>query len=226
MVALLQCALSYSHVSTSLCFQFTCLPSLSHLLTFCHDTEQSSSCTDPSVSPVLGSLFKTSYSLLKVCVCEPSTCCHRNNNHDVITNIDVSYFQLCLEASERLAVDHTHHTKLISMLVRLTEVAVTFDPTLILLCWKYLAKFLCRVKPRLPDLTPAVTPVVEQLSITMETKTKECVMSERGMASGSPLFLKLLKLCRFLSTLAVKIATVSFASNKTSDVWFTSFCVW
>lgn len=65
--SLLQCGQSSTpEVSSSLSFLFCCLPSLSHLLTFCRDTERSSTCTFPSISPLLGALFKSSYSLLKV----------------------------------------------------------------------------------------------------------------------------------------------------------------
>ena len=105
-------------------------------------------------------------------------------------------------------LDHAHLTTLISMLAKLAEVAVTFDPSLILLCWKFFAKFVCRAKPHLSDVTATVQPIIEQLSITMETKTKECVLSERGSVENQ-MFVKLLKLCRFLSTLIVKVVMVS-----------------
>ena len=131
-------------------------------------------------------------------------------------NIIVLYtlFQLCLEATERVSLDyahqtsHTHLTSLITMLTRLTEVAITFDPSLILLCWKYLAKLVCQSRPHLHDVTQILQSIIEQLCVTVETKTEECLKSE-GCSAGGQTFVKLLKLCRFLSTLLFKIVSVS-----------------
>lgn len=93
------------------------------------------------------------------------------------------------------------------MLIQLARVAMTFDPSLILLCWKFLAKFVCRMKAHLTSITQTLLPIIEQLCIAMETKSVECVNSVGDM--GSQMFPKLLKLCRFLSTLLVRMFSVS-----------------
>ena len=105
-----------------------------------------------------------------------------------------------------MTVDHTHLTHLLSMLNQLAEVALTFDPSLILLCWKFLAKFVCRIKSQLTNMQ-TISPIIQQLCVTMETKSKECVTSI--CETGGQIFEKLLKLCRFLSTLLVKMISVS-----------------
>ena len=110
-----------------------------------------------------------------------------------------------------MTVDHTHLTHLLSVLTRLAEVAVTFDPSLILLCWKFLAKLVCRMKSHIPDITQTIQPIIEQLCVAMETKSAECVMSVREV--GGQMFAKLIKLCRFLSTLLVKMLSVSCISS-------------
>lgn len=106
-----------------------------------------------------------------------------------------------------MTVDHTHLTHLLLMLHRLVEIAVTFDPSLILLCWKFLAKLVCRTKSHLPDVTETILPIIQQLCVTMETKGAECVLSVYEI--GGQTFIKLLKLCRFLSTLLIKMLSVS-----------------
>ena len=106
-----------------------------------------------------------------------------------------------------MTVDHTHLTHLLLMLHQLAEVAVSFDPSLILLCWRFLAKFVCRTKSHLPDITQTILPIIQQLCVTMESKTAECVMSVYEI--GGQTFGKLLKLCRFLSTLLIKMLSVS-----------------
>ena len=106
-----------------------------------------------------------------------------------------------------MTVDHTHLTHLLSMLNQLAEVALTFDPSLILLCWKFLAKFVCRTKSQLTDIMQSISPIIQQLCVAMETKSRECVMSI--CETGGQIFGKLLKLCRFLSTLLVKMISVS-----------------
>ena len=106
-----------------------------------------------------------------------------------------------------MTVDHTHLTRLLLMLHRLAEVAVTFDPSLILLCWRFLAKLVCRTKSHLPDTTQTILPIIQQLCVTMETKSAECVMSVYEI--GGQTFSKLLKLCRFLSTLLIRMLSVS-----------------
>ena len=90
------------------------------------------------------------------------------------------------------------------MLSNLTDIAVNFDPSLILICWKFLVKFIFRIKVHLNDVIQVLRPITEQLCATMKSKTVECVKSD-----GSTLFGKLLKLCRFLSTLLVKMSSVS-----------------
>jgi hypothetical protein len=105
-----------------------------------------------------------------------------------------------------VTVDHTHLTHLLSMLNQLAEVAMTFDPSLILLCWKFLAKFVCRTKSQLADMQ-TISPIIQQLCVAMETKSRECVTSV--YETGGQTFGKLLKLCRFLSTLLVKMISVS-----------------
>ena len=118
--------------------------------------------------------------------------------------------QVCLEGTERLSVDHTHLTHLLSMLTRLADVAVTFDPSLILLCWKFLGKLVFRTRSHLPNVIQTIWPIIEHLSITMETKTEECVLNKHDGDEGTgQLFVKLLKLCRFLSTLLVRMLSVS-----------------
>lgn len=52
-----------------------------------------------------------------------------------------------------------------------------------------------------------ISPIIQQLCVTMETKSKECVTSI--CETGGQIFEKLLKLCRFLSTLLVKMISVS-----------------
>ena len=106
-----------------------------------------------------------------------------------------------------MSVDHTHLTRLLSILNRLAEVAMTFDPSLILLCWKYLAKLVCQMKSHLSDITQTILPIIQQLRVTMETMSIECVMSVYEI--GGQTFSKLLKLCRFLSTLLIKMLSVS-----------------
>ena len=105
-----------------------------------------------------------------------------------------------------MTVNHTHQTHLLFMLNRLAEVAVTFDPSLNLLCWKFLAKFVYRMKSQLSDVVHTIPPIIQQLCVTMETKSADCVMNI--YEAGGQMFGKLLRLCRFLSTLLVKMLSV------------------
>ena len=64
---------------------------------------------------------------------------------------------------------------LLTQLVAVADVSLTFDPSLPVLCWKSIGKVLCKSKPHLLSHDWSVQPIVSQLCVAIETKCKECV---------------------------------------------------
>ena len=122
----------------------------------------------------------------------------------------------------------------ISQLLEVSRLSMNFDPSLTVLAWKALGKLLCRVKGHLHD-DWSIQPIIKELCVTMETKASECVQcaptltnevsSNRShdqshdqsppplQQTPSPIFGKLLKLCRLLTTLLVKLVQVGVGAK-------------
>ena len=105
-----------------------------------------------------------------------------------------------------------------------------FDVSLLVLSWKTEGKLLCRIKNHLPEGWN-IQPIIVDLCVAMETKAKECVqcapegqsevdhatwcsdiLSQSSPQAISVLFPKLLRICRFLVTLIVKLVQVRIVS--------------
>ena len=101
-----------------------------------------------------------------------------------------------------------------------------FDPSLMVLVWRGMGRLLCRVRQELPE-SWSVQPIITELCIAMETKCAACVQCAPTaqnevtplppspltltltlayvLQASSAMFSKLLRVCRFLGTLVVKL---------------------
>ena len=82
---------------------------------------------------------------------------------------------------------------------------------MLVLCWKALGKLLCKVKGQFPNHT---TLIVKELCVAMETKTTDCFeCAPVNYDDGNPVFQKLLRVCRFLGTMLLKLTQVSIVNH-------------
>ena len=119
------------------------------------------------------------------------------------------------------------HLPVLSRLQSVCSVVLHFDPSLMVLVWRGMGRLLCRVRQELPE-SWSIQPIITELCITMETKCAACVqcapIAENEVTPLSPsphhpltltlahvlqapsaVFSKLLRVCRFLGTLVVKL---------------------
>ena len=95
----------------------------------------------------------------------------------------------------------------LSALTKVTTVALNFDPSMLVLCWKALGKLLCKVKGQFPN---HITLIIKELCVAMDTKTTECLeYAPVNYDDVNPVFQKLLRVCRFLGTMLLKLTQVS-----------------
>lgn len=100
-----------------------------------------------------------------------------------------------------------YNNLILSALRKVATVAMNFDPSVLVLCWKGVGKVLILVK----DNYPHVSSVVKELCVAMEIKSSDCFDCAPAANSDvvDPSFQKLMKVCRFLGTMLVKLTRVS-----------------
>eukprot|EP00731_Ephydatia_muelleri_P024751 Em0016g1022a len=94
---------------------------------------------------------------------------------------------------------------IIARLQLVCKVVMCFDASLMFLTWKGLGKLVCGAKPLL-DSNWMVQPLVANLCAAVEAKARECIQcAPIGQETPCSSYSKLLKVCRFLATLLVKL---------------------
>jgi hypothetical protein len=164
----------------------SCFSSSALVLTLCKEVEAGSTWLLEELSSHLSALFRTTFTLIKV-----ST-----------------------ELLDHLPLNCKTLETVVSSLRLLCAPALHFDPSLPVLVWKGVGRMVCRGKSVFSDEW-SIRPIISDVCITMETKAMECVQcaptdtegGDRVATSngGGSVYLKLLKLCRFLSSLLVKL---------------------
>ena len=134
------------------------------------------------------------------------------------------------------------HLLVLSRLQLVCSVVLHFDPSLTVLMWRGMGRLLCRVRQELPE-SWSVQPVITELCIAMETKCAACVQCAPTAANEvtplpppppplpltltltyvlqapSAVFSKLLRVCRFLGTLIVKLSQVGRGRRREEGRW-------
>jgi hypothetical protein len=158
-----------------------CFSVSAQILTLCKEVESGPSWLFEDLSTHLSVIFKSTYALIKV-----ST-----------------------ELLDRLSLNQETFETVVASLRSLSASVLDFDPSLPVLVWRGVGKVVCRGRSVVGDGW-TVRPIISDVCIAMETKAVECVISapqeaETSSGGGGGGYVKLLKLCRFLSSLLVKL---------------------
>jgi len=162
----------------------TTFPATERILHLCKEVETVHGWAFDHMATQLGSLFKSTYSLLKVCV-EGLEALH----------------------SDQDKIEPSSVVQVICQLQSVCRVVLNFDPSMVVLVWRGMGRLVCRVKEELPEGW-SIQPIIAELCVAIETKCAECVQCAPTAANeaSSPVFSKLLRVCRFMGTLTVKLA--------------------
>lgn len=168
------------------------------ILKLCKDIETNHESSFESLAAALGTLFKSTVSLLKV-TCE---------------GVELVKPHLLMENESDSAI-----TNVLSSLFPVVKLSLQFDPTLVLISWKSLGKLVCHLKdaPRLlGNKCHAYYETIQELCNAILIKGRETIdtginnnINNGGGGQSSSelasLFSRLLKLCRFFASLVVRI---------------------
>lgn len=165
----------------------TSFKTLQYVLKLCKEVELNHTQHFQEIANYLGPLFKTSFTLLKL-----SADC-------------VEY----IKPSEIVEEDISSINRVICSLFNTAQISLHFDPSLILLTWKAVGKLVCRLREHTHSLSDnewSLSSVVCGICDAMKQKSQECVKcASQKDKDGQMMFSKLLKTCRFFSTLLLKV---------------------
>lgn len=105
---------------------------------------------------------------------------------------------------------------LLREITAIASLSVTFDPSLVVLCWRNIGKLACQSRTaESANLDAVIVHIIEQLCEAIEVTIQQSVIE------GDPLLDKRLKSCRYLSSLLLQLlSSYPTAAEESEKVTF------